>query len=164
MGIQTNTPKFDALLALTRRVDSLDESAVAGALDVLQTAAAIRLHLHERFFRGRISEGRFTVLALLLTAPDWCLTPSELASSGGVTRATMTGLLDGLENDGFVERRADRHDRRKITVHLTSKGREHLLELAPDYFAALSEVGESLPEAKRKSLGSLLARMREAAN
>ena len=163
MGIQSNTPKFEALLALTRRVDSQDESAVAGALDVLQTAATIRLHLHERFFRGRISEGRFTVLSLLLTAPDWCLTPSELASSGGVTRATMTGLLDGLEKAAFVERRANRDDRRKIFVHLTREGREHVLGLAPEFFAVLSDMGGALPEAKRKSLSGLLAKLREGA-
>jgi len=162
--MESNTPKFEALLALTRRMSDLDESAVASGLDILQTAAAIRLHLHERFFRGSLSEGRFTVLALLLTAPDWCLTPSELASSAGVTRATMTGLLDGLEQEELVERRADRHDRRKITVHLRRAGRERLLELAPSFFAALQEVGDVLPETKRKSLSGLLARVREAAS
>ncbi|BBD06896.1 MarR family winged helix-turn-helix transcriptional regulator [Desulfovibrio ferrophilus] len=164
MGIQSNTPKYEALLALTKRLDNQDESAVATGLDILQTAAAMRMHLHEKFFRDQISEGRFTVLALLLTASDWSLTPSELASSAGVTRATMTGLLDGLEQKEFVERRADKHDRRKITVHLKRIGREHLLQLAPEFFAALQDVGSALPEAKRKSLASLLARIREAAS
>ncbi|MBU1003796.1 MAG: MarR family transcriptional regulator [Proteobacteria bacterium] len=164
MGTSSNTPKYEALLTLTKRLPDLDESAVAAGLDILQTAAAMRMHLHERFFRDQLSEGRFTVLTLLLTAQDWCLTPSELASNAGVTRATMTGLLDGLEQSGFVERRADRNDRRKITVHLKRSGREHLLRLAPDFFTALQDVGAALPETKRKALSSLLARVREAAS
>lgn len=160
----SNTPKYEALLALSKRLPDLDESAVSTGLDILQTAAAMRMHLHEQFFRDQLSEGRFTVLALLLTAQDWCLTPSQLASNSGVTRATMTGLLDGLEQSKFVERRADKNDRRKITVHLKRSGREHVLLLAPEFFAALGDVGAALPEAKRKTLSSLLGRIREAAS
>lgn len=158
-----NTPKHDSLLLLAGRVRDLDAPAAEACLDVLQTAAAMRQILHERFHRDHMSEGRFTVLALLISAPDWCMTPSELASAGGVTRATMTGLLDGLEEAGHVERRASREDRRKITVHLTREGREKTLELAPQFFAVLAQVGEALPEAKRKGLADMLAKLREGA-
>lgn len=158
-----NSPKYDALVTLASRIKDLDGPALAASLDVLQTASAIRQLLHERFHRNRMSEGRFTVLALLLSAPDWSMTPSELASASGVTRATMTGLLDGLEQTRLVERRASREDRRKITVHLTREGRERTLELAPDYFAVLCAVGGALPETRRTTLTDLLAHLRESA-
>lgn len=163
MSNDPNSPKYDALVALAGRVRDLDGPALAACLDVLQTAAALRQVLHERFHRERMSEGRFTVLALLLGAPDWSMTPSELASASGVTRATMTGLLDGLEKEKCVERKASRDDRRKITVHLTRLGRELALTLAPDYFAVLTDVGAALPESRRKTLADLLARLREGA-
>jgi DNA-binding MarR family transcriptional regulator len=35
------------------------------------------------------------------------LAPHELAKRAGVTRATVTGLLDGLERDGFLSRHCD---------------------------------------------------------
>lgn len=164
MSEEIHSAKYDAGMKLASRLEDQDNTAVAAALDVLQTADALRMSLHERFFRGNISEGRFTVLTLLLTAKDWCLTPSQLASASGVTRATMTGLIDGLEKEEFVERRASRSDRRKITVRLTSSGRELLLDLAPGYFEILANAGQCLANGKQKNLSSLLGKLREAAS
>jgi len=45
------------------------------------------------------------------------LTPSELASMSGLSPATMTGILDRLENEGWVRRERDPHDRRKVNLH-----------------------------------------------
>ena len=131
MSTEANSPKYDALFTLARRMKDADTQAAASCLDVLQTAQAMRQILHKRFFREAMGEGRFTVLALLLDAPDFCLAPSRLASASGVTRATMTGLLDGLEGEGLVERRMNKSDRRKLNVRLTPAGRTRLLELAP---------------------------------
>ncbi|WP_461209067.1 MarR family winged helix-turn-helix transcriptional regulator [Desulfocurvus sp. DL9XJH121] len=158
-----NSPKFEALLALAKRMEQSKAQASAACLDVLQTATALRRTLHERFFREAMSEGRFTVLALLLNAPDWCLAPSELAMASGVTRATMTGLLDGLEADGLVERRAHRSDRRKLSVRLTGTGRTTLLELAPGLYKILSQVGAALAQERVKPLGDALSKLRGGA-
>jgi DNA-binding MarR family transcriptional regulator len=38
------------------------------------------------------------------------------------TSANVTGLIDGLEKKGFVERRRSRQDRRSIEVGLTDLG------------------------------------------
>lgn len=164
MSEEAHSPKYNAGMKLAARIDDLDQIAVAAALDVLQTADALRMSLHERFFKGTISEGRFTVLALLLTAADWCMTPSQLASASGVTRATMTGLIDGLEKEGCVERRPGREDRRIITVRLTTKGRELLLQIAPEYFEILTAAGSSLADGKQKNFSAQLAKLREAAS
>jgi len=51
-----------------------------------------------------ISQGRFTVLMLLLRRSDVPINPADIAERAGVTRATMTGLIDVLERDGFVKR------------------------------------------------------------
>ena len=58
--------------------------------------------------------------------------PSEIAEHIGVTRATITGLLDGLERDGFLERRQDSRDRRALTIHLTGKTHRFLDEYLPE--------------------------------
>lgn len=163
MTTGVHSPKFNALSTLATRMSEADAKATASCLDVLQTAAAMRQALHERFFRDAMGEGRFTVLALLLDAPDYCLAPSQLASASGVTRATMTGLLDGLERDSFVERRADKNDRRKLNVRLTPAGRNRLLELAPGLFDVLSEIGDALADGRRTALGASLLKLREAA-
>jgi len=152
--------KFDALASLGRRIKDIDLDAVRTCLDLLQAAFDVRQSLNERFFRKTVSEGRFTVLALLLAAPDWSMTPSELAAGSGVTRATMTGLLDGLESDGQVERKSFRNDRRKTTVHLTREGRDFLLALLPDYFKVMASATAHLSETQRRSLTHILEKVR----
>jgi DNA-binding MarR family transcriptional regulator len=49
------------------------------------------------------------------------LTPSALSLIGGVSPATMTGILDRLETEGWVRRERDPHDRRKVNVHAATK-------------------------------------------
>lgn len=152
--------KFDALSTLGRRVKEIDLEAVRSCLDLLQAAFDVRQSLNERFFRKTVSEGRFTVLALLLAAPDWSMTPSELAAGSGVTRATMTGLLDGLEADRHLERRAFKNDRRKTTIHLTREGRDFLLALLPEYFRVLSSATANISDTQRRTFSNILDKIR----
>ncbi|WP_405057106.1 MarR family transcriptional regulator [Kribbella sp. NBC_01505] len=44
------------------------------------------------------------------------LTPRQLADYSGLTSGTVTGVIDRLESHGFVTRRADPSDRRKVVV------------------------------------------------
>jgi DNA-binding MarR family transcriptional regulator len=46
------------------------------------------------------------------------MTAGELARATGLTTASITGVLDRLEEAGFVRRERDVHDRRRVVVHL----------------------------------------------
>src|ERR1700677_3265256 len=46
------------------------------------------------------------------------MTAGELARATGLTTASITGVLDRLEDAGFVRRERDAHDRRRVVVHL----------------------------------------------
>src|SRR5262249_59635487 len=52
------------------------------------------------------------------------LTAGELAKSTGLTTASITGVLDRLEEAGFVRRERDAHDRRRGIVRLDSARRK----------------------------------------
>lgn len=52
--------------------------------------------------------------------------PHVLASELGVTRSTLTGLLDVLEARGYVGRLPNREDRRTLWVDITPSGRQAL--------------------------------------
>jgi DNA-binding MarR family transcriptional regulator len=59
------------------------------------------------------------------------LTPGRLAELSGLTTGTVTGVLDRLENAGFVRRDRDPSDRRKVIVTLDE---EHMFrEMGPLY-------------------------------
>jgi len=55
--------------------------------------------------------------------------PSELSERLIVTRATVTGLIDSLEQRGFVRRSANPADRRSLLIEITPAGLSVLQEL-----------------------------------
>ena len=46
------------------------------------------------------------------------LTAGELAKATGLTTASITGVVDRLEQAGFVRRERDAQDRRRVLIHL----------------------------------------------
>ena len=44
------------------------------------------------------------------------MTAGELARATGLTTASITGVLDRLEDGGFVRREKDPHDRRRVVI------------------------------------------------
>ncbi|UUZ64604.1 hypothetical protein LP417_06450 [Polaromonas sp. P1-6] len=64
------------------------------------------------------------MLLFLLDAASEGLAPNVLGERAGVTRVTVTGLLDGLERETMTERQADARDRRALRIRLTRKGRQ----------------------------------------
>src|SRR5882724_4786419 len=89
-------PRYECLLEASKAFPDLDPSATEVFLHLLRAGDSafrtVEVHLAEH----NISQGRFTVLLLLLDKADNCprpSTPAELADMAGVTRATMTGLV-----------------------------------------------------------------------
>jgi len=48
---------------------------------------------------------------------------TELAAYAGITKPSMSALVDGLERTGYVERVADPRDQRAQLVRFTARGR-----------------------------------------
>ncbi|MGL3806467.1 MarR family winged helix-turn-helix transcriptional regulator [Paeniglutamicibacter sp. R2-26] len=85
-----------------------------------------------------LSEGRLAVLLAVSENPG--ITPAELAARLDVKRATITGLLDGLERQGLVTRAGGATDRRTISVHIADAGELIIETLAPVYSAWLDSL------------------------
>lgn len=66
-----------------------------------------------------LTHGQFFLLVALYYEEG--LLPSQLADKTALDRATITGLLDRLERDGWTERRPDPNDRRVLRIHVTAK-------------------------------------------
>ena len=72
---------------------------------------------------GQVSAERIGINAtdlncLNLLALSGHLTAGELARRTGLTTASITGVLDRLEDAGFVRRQRDAQDRRRVLVYL----------------------------------------------
>ncbi len=59
---------------------------------------------------------------LLWLGEDGRLTMGELARRIGTTEKTVTGVVDRLEREGYVQRERDAEDRRVVRALLTAKG------------------------------------------
>ena len=106
--------------ALMRPLD-VDTTAIE-ALSALRMAARTLGLLQERWAeQHRLSAGRLGVMFRLMRCGDTAL--GELAEGLDSTPRNITGLVDHLERDGFVERVPDQHDRRSVRARLTDEGR-----------------------------------------
>jgi DNA-binding MarR family transcriptional regulator len=154
-------PKYEALEALARRFPELDPSAAEAYLVLLRVSTDILAAMDTHLGRHGLSKGRFSVLMLLLRADEDGISPSVLADRSGVTRATITGLVDGLEREGFIRREGSRDDRRSHAVRLTPRGEEFLRDMLPGYFRRVAGLMAKLTAGERKTLVRLLARVNE---
>lgn len=170
-------PRYECLLESAKEFPELDPSAAEAYLHLLRTGddafAVTERNLAERNF----TQGRFYVLMLLWrsvqsrTERVACMggyaagprTPAELAEAAGVTRATMTGLIDTLERDGFVKREPDPDDRRMMSVRLTGKAEQFLREFLPVHFRATGALLSTLTEPERKTFVHLLTKIQQQA-
>jgi len=159
MLLLRDLPKYETLLAYSQRYPETSPGAVEAYLNMLRLSSDIIAEVEGFFASYGCSQGRFTVLALLNRIPDQPLNPADLARRSGVTRATMTGLLQGLEHDGLVERAASSQDKRMFLVKLTKRGRKYVDEVLPELFRRIKDLMNGLTEQERKLFLSLLEKV-----
>lgn len=82
-----------------------------------------------------------------------------LAQRIGITKKTITGVVDRLEDMGMVERGRDAEDRRAVTAKLTHKGCEiyQVIQLMTD--SGIRRLMDLLPADDRESLFGIIERM-----
>lgn len=152
-------PRYECLELRSRRYPDLDAGAVEATLVMLRVASDVLEAFAAHLARKGTSQGRFAVLMMLERYEHSALLPSELAEKVGVTRATMTGLLDGLEKEGFVQRRQHPEDRRALTVHLTECGRAFLDNMLPEHYRRITALMGGLDQDERRQLVHLLSKV-----
>ncbi|WP_246842359.1 MULTISPECIES: MarR family transcriptional regulator [Achromobacter] len=150
--------KHRALLEIAARRGLPSAGGIGLCFQLLSLAAAIDRDCAARLAPRGLSEGKF-VLLFLLHEQAQGLAPHELAAGAGVTRATVTGLLDGLERDGFVARQAGKDDRRSIQVKLTVKGRTAAARLFKEHTDWIGSLFAGFGDADRERLAGLLERV-----
>ncbi|AWM16086.1 transcriptional regulator YetL [Bacillus inaquosorum] len=156
-------PKYKHITEHAETYANIDAGSLELFLSLFDISKKMN-HVMEHYFAGRgLSEGKFKILMLLFDAKDHTLSPTELAKQSNVTKATITGLLDGLARDGFVSRRHHTEDKRKISIELTKEGKERLEQFLPGHFGKISAVMENYSDEEKdmfvKMLGDLFERL-----
>ena len=87
------------------------------------------------------------------------LTQSELADQLSVQGATVTNMLQRMEETGLVSRRRDDDDNRLVRVNLTEAGRERERAITDQFVKLEQAVFEGISDDDRARLRQLLRQM-----
>jgi DNA-binding MarR family transcriptional regulator len=104
---------------------------------------------------------RFQILVLLWASGAGGVPHKEIVQALEVTRATVSGLMTGLERDGLVNATVDRDDRRNLIATLTSRGLAIVEKAINSNATPLRAALAPLSANELKTLRSLLQRLRQ---
>ncbi|MGD9996160.1 MAG: MarR family winged helix-turn-helix transcriptional regulator [Ilumatobacteraceae bacterium] len=149
--------EFEQLLR--RRAPELDANADPDAISLVflfaRLSAQMLADLDARVHRPRgWSWSGFRIMqAVLVCGP---LEPRQVAPLAGVTRASISAVLNTLERDGLVERLRDSADRRLVTIELTEQGRKMVLDTLSDQHAVEREWASALSAGEQRTMIGLM--------
>jgi DNA-binding MarR family transcriptional regulator len=118
-----------------------------------------------QYWQGKVAPlGLTAVQAMVLNtlSDDDGAPAGRLGERVQLTSATLTGIIDRLENLGFAERRASKEDRRAVLVCLTGRGRQVVGEIKPLLAGANQEFLAGLSPREQKQLRGLLQKLRDS--
>jgi len=116
---------------------------------ILEMQRCFVLHLSKELAPGNVSFPQFFLLAAL--DHKEVLTMSAIAQKMGHTTAAASGLVDRLENLGYVVRSSAREDRRKVMVCITEKGTALVRRIREEMVGNLMKVMTHLTPAEQKA-------------
>jgi DNA-binding MarR family transcriptional regulator len=145
-------PSSRSLEKFRTRYPEADIRAISDFVNLLRACSDISDALDKLLAQHGLLQGRWWVLVLLMRQDDLSSSPSALAEKAGVTKATMTGFIDGLEREGLVSRLMDTVDRRKFLIRLTSAGQQKLDAVMPDYYRRVQALMSKLSTTERDGM------------
>src|SRR5882762_9685665 len=147
------TPKLQHELKKKRPFESPEEEA---ALNLVRTSDQLQIRF-ARLLReyGLTSPTQYNILRIL-RGEGKPLPILEIASRTITVVPGITGLVDRLEQAGFVERERSEKDRRVTYVAITDKGTKTLTELDKPVLTLHEQLMGHLSQAELKELNRLL--------
>tara|TARA_R110002050_G_scaffold9504_1_gene33045 strand:+ start:191989 stop:192492 length:504 start_codon:yes stop_codon:yes gene_type:complete len=152
-------PDVKILTKFAARYPEANIDGVIQFLTLLRVGSDLSYALDNFLGQYGLLQGRWWVLILLMREEDLTSTPSSLAEKAGVSRATMTGLIDGLDKEGLIIRVTDITDRRKFQIKLTGTGQAKLDEVMPEYYRRVDRLMSVLSPVEGDALTSMLMKL-----
>lgn len=133
-----------------------------GALPLALREVLARLMGLNQSIGGPLSLNTVELLCLDLVGRHGPITPGHLAEMCGIRPATITGILDRLEDDGWVQRERDAQDRRRVFVQARLERAPELLGRYGGMTRALREISSDYSDAELAVLLDFLTKVSEA--
>lgn len=154
-----NLPSKEEFRAATTRLDEqVDTGALYSNLLFLKVATELENHMDSLLAPYNLSSGRFTLLYLLSDAPEG-LMPSELSQRVGVTQATISGLINGLEKAELIKRELHQKDGRSFVIKIADKGEALIKEIFPLWAPKVAAFWNQISADEKTGMNSILEKM-----
>ncbi len=148
-------------------VQSIDSDITPQAIRLIGEWRRISHSMHQlstaSLINSGLTEAQYLVLLSLYMNEEIHgrseLNPSEISKWRGTSRNTISSLIRGLENDGFIERHLDKEDRRKFNICLTTTGRAKVSKYVHINFKSVGSCFNKLSEAEQETLAHLLNKL-----
>lgn len=139
-------------------------AAVRLGLFLLWLADDVIAEVDQRLEPFDISESKLDVLLLIHTQGTEEVerlppTPTSISEYVGVTRATVTGMLDWLEKRKLVIRKRHATDRRSLHAEITPSGRKLIKGVLPVFWSACRELTRDLNQKDQQDLYRILSKL-----
>lgn len=125
--------------------------------------AAIISH---KLLPGELSGPRMGILIRLLVAEKSGnmdgINPTALSRYQNVKKNTISSLLRGLEESGYVERNLDPKDKRVFLIRITEAGRKMMQTVGPQRLNMMNDLASDLTDEEKTQLISLLEKLRRS--
>ncbi len=154
-------------LALERSENAMAERFRELAVDLPAMAAVGNLYRAVGTVRNHIERSVLTPNDLTWTGWEvlwvvWIwgeIEARHVATESGISKATLTGVVDTLETRGLLARRQDNADRRRVLVRMTPAGTRLMTKLFPAINAVESELAAGLEPDEVLKLAHLLRKL-----
>jgi DNA-binding MarR family transcriptional regulator len=128
--------------------------------DFRATMTQLKCASSERLLRLGVSMAQLHIMFTLQRSGE--MTMSRLADVLNVSDSNATGLIDRLEERGFIERQRVSTDRRVVLVRVTPDGEAMLREVDALSDELLRSVLTRLPASQLRGVAAAIAALREA--
>jgi MarR family 2-MHQ and catechol resistance regulon transcriptional repressor len=152
----------ESVRELAETIPQFDAEFAELSLNLALTYDVQHSFLSKNMGRFGLAKSSFNVLMLLRHGPQEGMQLSEIGELLITSRANITGIIDHLEEKGYVTRAVDYHDRRARLARIT-RGGESLIEKAiPHHSRQCYLLMKHLTRAERQTLLALLKKVRRS--
>jgi DNA-binding MarR family transcriptional regulator len=135
-------------------------SDAQGALsELFRAERRLRARDQQRREQMTYAQSRALIALAEIGAVDTAVSAGQLARTADLHPATVTAMLDLLEEQGLVVRRRSDVDRRSVLVALTPQGQAVLERKREEWRARWSEVLEEIDEADIETAARVMRRL-----
>ena len=129
-------------------------------LDLLHTYDVLHQLIARYMAAFGLSKSTLNILMLLRHGPAEGMQLHDLGELLLVSRANITGLIDHLEQKGYVRRIVDSRDRRARYARITKKAEVLLDDFMPLHYHNLKTLLKDMSNSEKEALLALLKKMR----